>query len=754
MPYIVTAETTPSEAAQAAFDVAIPAGHQADDILLAIVGQDGGATTISASGWNQIGMQSVNQGQRTTAFWLLATGSGMADLALTGSTEEWVVTIIVVRGADTDSPINANIRTDSANNTGTSLNSGVITTTADNCLIIYAWGYDGGPYLIMQHAADLMFIGKDRFNYAQIVGYKNQQTAGATAELTALSSIADGAQALVIAINDVAPATPKMGPDVAENYTRLFSYGAIGALHDGVTWLALSTLAATIDGLPATTAAPTVTSINANTSQWGNFSFLNVAYVDSADRFYGACHSLSSTDFSDKLFCVQMTVDNFQSSWCGAKGFIIVFKDGSGNWAAFRMSSRSKIVNLQAYLYILDVTNHASTLIDSSGSIDWTDIIQIGYAVHRYGSTITASRGVAIKSALLLSNTALVDGCAESPVNYSRFAHVLGAWDDTGLLSKQGASQILAKSSLQIGSGTRRTYADIAESSLELPVQPDLSIANRWWQVEPESVELRIKAGATDIINFVSCVLVTKTRQRFVIDSASSPDAAYDFAGASFIGWQVENNVAGVEIRDATFKKCYGITLNGGKLASVVTESVADPAVVTNNPGNISDCDFTTDGSGHAIEITQPGTYTFAGNRFYDYGADATADAAIFNNSGGLVTLNITDGGDTPTVLNGSGASTVVNNTVTLTVSNVVPGSDVVIYDADSPSTGDGSNVLQTYDEIAGTQVVYSYSYVAGQHIKIGAFKSGYVPQLTEQITLSTVNSEVTIKQQPDRNYV
>ena len=37
-------------------------------------------------------------------------------------------------------------------------------------------------------------------------------------------------------------------------------------------------------------------------------------------------------------------------------------------------------------------------------------------------------------------------------------------------------------------------------------------------------------------------------------------------------------------------------------------------------------------------------------------GADGTTDAAIYNNSGGAITLNISGGGDTPTVRNGASA--------------------------------------------------------------------------------------------------
>jgi hypothetical protein len=89
----------------------------------------------------------------------------------------------------------------------------------------------------------------------------------------------------------------------------------------------------------------------------------------------------------------------------------------------------------------------------------------------------------------------------------------------------------------------------------------------------------------------------------------------------------------------------------------------------------------------------------------------------------------------------------------TLTIDGFVTGSDVVIYDADVPSTGDGSNVLQTFNEVVGTSVDYTYTYAAGLHIKVGVFKTGKVPLVTSTLTLSENDATLPVTQQEDRNY-
>jgi hypothetical protein len=80
-------------------------------------------------------------------------------------------------------------------------------------------------------------------------------------------------------------------------------------------------------------------------------------------------------------------------------------------------------------------------------------------------------------------------------------------------------------------------------------------------------------------------------------------------------------------------------------------------------------------GVGHAIEIDTAGTHDLEELFFSGYGgtpgtnlvaSTGAADAAIYNSSGGAVTINVT--GDTPSIRNAAGSSTTVNNTVTILV--------------------------------------------------------------------------------------
>lgn len=79
---------------------------------------------------------------------------------------------------------------------------------------------------------------------------------------------------------------------------------------------------------------------------------------------------------------------------------------------------------------------------------------------------------------------------------------------------------------------------------------------------------------------------------------------------------------------------------------------------------------------GHAIELVTPldAAQASVENTFVGFGADATNDAALYNNQAGAVVISRT-GGTAPTVRNGTSASTTINATVLWRATNVVSGS-------------------------------------------------------------------------------
>ena len=252
------------------------------------------------------------------------------------------------------------------------------------------------------------------------------------------------------------------------------------------------------------------------------------------------------------------------------------------------------------------------------------------------------------------------------------------------------------------------------------------------------AITLNLSAG--DVFDAESAAFVANQAGKFLISSASSPSADYNFSNTAFVGLAVEWN-SGVNCSTASFFNCREVLTDGAPFEAC---KFYGTPVTTSNPTNITNCSFTQGATGgHAIEITQPGTYSFVGNTFEGYGLDGTTDAAIYNNSGGHVTLNISGGGDTPTVRNGTGASTTVVSGVTLTFSGIKVGSEIHIFD-------ENSVLLASVESAISNQTISLQ--VTGVQVRIFIASLGY-----ENIDLpyTVPGSDVTIPvfQRIDRNY-
>lgn len=744
MAYIVTTETTLSEGAINNVDIPMPAGHQVGDMTVLMITQDGGGTNILNAGgqFTIIGTQGAAQGQRTIAYFRVHTATDEADVNFTGQNDEWIVTAVLLRGATTLS-IDQNNRTNSANSTSNFLTSGSVTTSVDNCLILSAFGFDNSRKLGLDNASLNKSVNLSKeinVGCVQITQYFNQLTAGATDTLTALSEVqSEGGSALIVAVREATPSTAIMPPMITKAYDVIARYGGITSAataavafirHDGITWAdANGTITPTTIGSLdlATIATFAEVTFQGGLSTWGSMTGLshNGSATDATGRWFGRTHTVS-LDMTGKIFTVEFTTSDV-SNRLGPEGFLVYFEDNSGNWRAFQMSRRQGMVVGIAYVFFADVEQ--TTPYDESGTMDWSNVTRIAYLLHKR-TTATNAVILRVKNALLLDKVIMVDGSSASPCSPAFLQSVLGGDNPTVgghgaylLATVQGKGQSLARFGIQYGNGTRKAFTDLSATSHELPLRADGSMAKRFWKTENNSDagEYRIYASATDTYKANACVIATDTRQDFIIDAGSSASATYDFAGASIIGYDITNNVAGIVINGATLQNCQ-VTLNGGGLD---TCNIGSPfnRVLTNNPENIVDTSFTSAGTGHAIEISAVGTFDFFGNTFTGYGADASTDAAIYNNSGGAVELVLQVGDPIPTIRNGAGASTTTTSPPVTIEATVLADSRVQLYNVTTDTELDN-------DFLAGTAYEFIVTTEAsiGDTIRLRVCKLGYLP--------------------------
>lgn len=207
--------------------------------------------------------------------------------------------------------------------------------------------------------------------------------------------------------------------------------------------------------------------------------------------------------------------------------------------------------------------------------------------------------------------------------------------------------------------------------------------------------------GTTDLL--MANTVIKSAATRFDFDVSNANLNTTEITGVQF-------NYAG----NITFKAGQTVTGNVFIDCNMITPSTAiftgnsineyvglTGALYINNTTNINNITFNSAGTGHAIYIDTPGTYDFTNFSYSGYGADGTTNAVVYNNSGGLVTINVS-GGSNPTYRNGTGASTVVNNTRSKTFTGLPMNCEVRIRQ--------GSYTLAHSQNVTTGFFVYSYA--------------------------------------------
>ena len=214
----------------------------------------------------------------------------------------------------------------------------------------------------------------------------------------------------------------------------------------------------------------------------------------------------------------------------------------------------------------------------------------------------------------------------------------------------------------------------------------------------------------------------------------------------------------------------YGFTFVGVTTAAVIIDEDA-------NVSNWSDLSFTSSGSGHAIGITTTGTYNFTNISFSGYSGtpgsnlvpnSGSTGAAVYNNSGGIVTINVS-GGTSPSVRNGVGSTTNVIASATVNITGLPvltpgtdPGTEIRVFDRSTgistgPNRPGDSGIVAGIStaEIAGTENHYtstfSFSVGLGATFDVRILNERYVPLFLENRAADTDPTNIPVDLKIDR---
>jgi len=245
------------------------------------------------------------------------------------------------------------------------------------------------------------------------------------------------------------------------------------------------------------------------------------------------------------------------------------------------------------------------------------------------------------------------------------------SYEDTNnegnLITLNGVDFVYSR--LELGSATASTFTD---SGFTLIFPDQGLVASDFMGV---SVNLSNAGTAIDLSNATiqSAAPSTAAKRPDIVVTGSS--GTLEFTNMNILGMRTVALTSGVTtlggILDSVSLQQGNATITSVDIKTRSASGVAFSSDIDFNA--LTESSFTQAASGHAIEITTPGTYTLSSLDFVGYGADETLSAAIYNNSGGVVTLNLS-GTTGITVRNGTGATTQVNNAVTLTITGIPNG--------------------------------------------------------------------------------
>ena len=383
----------------------------------------------------------------------------------------------------------------------------------------------------------------------------------------------------------------------------------------------------------------------------------------------------SAVDLTGKFIVMSMKVNGVADVIANG-GYRIIIEDSSSNQSVWYVGGRDTHPGGWGYFAIDPSTT------PQSGSADYTDVLKIGVQF----KTLTSVVGTADNCFWDICHygTGLTITSAASESGGSGNGGAVG-WDDIfnydtgnnphyyGIVQKINGVYFF-RGKLIFGDDSSLSI-DFDDTAL-VGVLPDSKMTDAVTGID-------ILGNATGSSNVVmSNSVIFSTLRKFTIDAGDTDIDSFDLPSTTIQGAD-DSDLTMAELIATAFDSCDELTVGAAVFTDgVIRNSPDTEALVYPTTDNLERISFIPSGTGHAIIINSTGSYYFDGHTFDGYASvdGSTGNECVYNNSGGAVTIYVQNGGDTPTIHNGSGASTtVIVNPVTLsvTVKDIVSGTEL-----------------------------------------------------------------------------
>lgn len=667
--------------------VTIPmCGYALGDLLFAFVTGDTGAPTWGCSNgvgtWNQLFTR--NNTCSTVVYWKYAAASGEGDVVVTSTVSETYSGILVsVRDVyqsytGGSPPVQSN-----TTSTGTRIALPTITTTAaDSLVLALVSGAGTSSFAFIEEALqDLTKVDGSAEGLA--VGWFYKAAAGLTTAHNATSLSSQAGTKAVIEVR--APA----GGATARPTYPVSDASILLTPTPGIAWDTNTVIAATADtsfgtslaGKTANDATVTAAIADVGIDTGAFMSFAGLTNAATANQVSGAEAIVAAARYN---IGTRNVLGHFRHPTPVNNQRLAPLASGRGIWFGLR-SGATNATNYKIWqVHAADIPlvpgyvqpfliNPANTdTIASAGTVSTSDVRNYGYWTSGLGVLTQQS---CFGPMWAMDTTVLAGGIAAEPIDIPGIVEAAAKRKVRFSSLLQGADQMLCFQAIQFGDGgSNPTYLFLDSTAVEFPSKKNVARKLVNYNGTDDSVGFTYYGVSGDTIRHINSVISSASKYHWRIHASSTSAATWDFAGLSIIG------AGDVQLRAVTtftgmaFTTCPTITQNSAVINDCSFSGSKIISATLGDMDNITNCAFTSSGTGHAIEVSgTASTITLTGNTFSGYAASdgSTGNEAIYVNiASGTVTLNIS-GGTTPSIRTAGATVVVVAGAVTVTAQAV-----------------------------------------------------------------------------------
>jgi hypothetical protein len=613
--------------------------QQSGDIIWVAVLNDAGNNPITIPLWTEIEGTAPNNSSRCSCWYIEHTGTDITAPTISGTSNDWIVFAILQRDTDVTDVINASARSDFPTDVF-EYPAPSITTGEDDCLVYRIYGLDTGGVTSPSYCYGIENLA--RFDRSNNIGmYLDVETVGPSG-LVPVATYNSGisgagfdrdATTYTIAFNNKAGGN--IMPSVNSQPLTIANYSEAPTVFD------LSTIRSTLLGV--STAPLSINSTIRNTDYsadlawYGGYTRYTVTPSASL-AVQGLAKNITSTDMSANPYSVAFASQ--QTSLFSDDGPLFYFEDGAGSWVLWQPLTKDEFGNGRFRTLIARMPDQA--FVDSSGVMDWSDIVVTGFA-QEVVSTSVGQRRLDVSCECVVLPAKAIGGSADNPVTSGMIAESF----NTGLgfyrSSSNGEGQDVIAASVEIGDFQTKTHFIGRADSLGYPVGGSDVLTG--YNCGDYVFDFTVKASDACVIDFRSFIARAGNLQTITIDPLSSVLADYLTDGWIADGYSV-NWISGVPCPNANFSRCGVLDIKGAEfIGGTVTGSVSATHAMTATDGAVIGYSFDKGAETYAIELPSvDGSYDLSRSSFSGYTIELNITAAT-----GTTTINLSSGQAEPT---------------------------------------------------------------------------------------------------------